>query len=168
MYVNRIAAVVAVNFSVAVGMAAAAPAQAAPSLQMTTHINMHPVAGTLVGGHYFDQWVVDINGLVRMSQAAASDAISHGYTIQLRYWGDDAVSDDLLYGPVRPRTVFAASDGLHFQHYVTLPHFLLDEDSDSVADLSYGRDEIYVGSRLVDANGRTVSSAESNRYVDKL
>ena len=107
-----------------------------------------------------------------MSQSAASDAVNHGYTIALRYWGDDPDSDDLLYGPVNPRTVFAAADGLHFQHYVTLPHFLLDEDHSAVDEMPYvadrGRDEIYVGSRLLDPSGKTVSSVESNRYEDRL
>jgi len=163
---TKVATVAALALGMSIGLATT-PAHAAPYLSMSSHINFHPVAGTLTSGGYFDQWVIDINGVVAMSETAASDAINHGYTIALRYWGDDPDSDDLLYGPVNPRTVFAAGDGLHFQHYVTLPHFLLDEDS-GVVDLPYGRDEIYVGSRLLDPSGKTVSLVESNRYVDKL
>jgi hypothetical protein len=148
---------------------ATAPAHAAPYLSMSTHINMHPVPGTPLvlddrGWHVPDQQTINIDGVVTMSQSAASDAINHGYTIELRYWGDDPSSDDLLHGPVNPRTVFAAADGLHFQHYVALPHFLLDEDSFFNDNI----DEIYVGSRLLDPSGKTVSLVESNRNEQLL
>jgi hypothetical protein len=32
--------------------------------------------------------VIQIQGVVTMSQAAAQDSINHGYTIALRYWRD--------------------------------------------------------------------------------
>lgn len=161
----RAASAVAATTMTALAVSAMAPAHAAPYLSMSSHINVHPVPGTN-NGTYYDQHVIDIDGVVVMSQAAAQDTIDHGYTIALRYWGDDPSSDDLLYGPVKPRTVFAAADGLHFQHYVTLPHFLMNED-DAVSDfLDDGEDEIYVGARLLDPAGNTVTSAESNRLLD--
>ncbi len=157
----KAAAVAALALGATVGVAAA-PAHAAPYLSMSTHITIHPVPGSpLVDGKWPDQQTINIDGVVTLSQTAASDAINHGYTIALRYWGDDPSSDDLLYGPVNPRTVFAAADGLHFQHYVTLPRFLLNED-DSGAPFPDHVDEIYVGARLIDPNGKEVSKVESN------
>ena len=157
------------------GLVSAAAAPAAP-LQMSSHIHIRPVAGgpDSVDGPP-DQQVIDIDGLVAMSQAAAQDSINHGYTIALRYWGDDPNSDDLLWGPVTAINMFAGSDGLHFRHNVTLPHFKLNEDDETgllsgIPDAIHddGRDEIYVGARFVDLGGRTISLVESNRIEDVL
>lgn len=91
-----------------------------------------------------------------------------GNIVQLRYWGDDPNSDDLLYGPIAAPNVFAAADGLHYQHNVALTHSVLDEDNTlGVMDDSWGvateEDEIYVGARFLDPSGKTVSVVESNR-----
>jgi hypothetical protein len=151
----------------------ATPAHAAPALTMSSHIYIRPVPGPLTDGRP-DQQVIDIDGLVAMSQAAAQDSINHGYTIALRYWGDDPSSDDLLAGPIHPANVFAGSDGLHFRHNVTLPHFLLNEDDENgplgpvEGSSDFGQDEIYVGSRFLDPSGKTVSLVESNRIEDRL
>jgi hypothetical protein len=140
---------------------AAAPAHAAP-LRMSSHIDNYPRGLSHDG--YYDEQVINIQGVVTMSQAAAQDSINHGYTIALRYWGDDTDSDDLLYGPVAPGNVFAAADGLHFQNTVVLTHAQLDEDNGYFEDFAdAGKDEIYVGARLLDALGLTVDSVESNR-----
>jgi hypothetical protein len=96
---------------------ATTPAHAAP-LGMSSQITYHPVSAT--DNHVY---VVDIQGLVTMSQAAAQDSINHGYSIELRYWGDDPDSDDLLAGPVKPQIVSAAAEGLHFQHSRTFSIF---------------------------------------------
>jgi hypothetical protein len=155
------AAVAALALAMTIGLATA-PAQATP-LSMSTQLNYHPVNGTNSGGSY-DVYVLDVQGVVTMSQAAAQDSINHGYTIALRYWGDDPNSDDLLAGPIKPQTVSAAADGLHFQHSLTMSRSLLNEDDgivDTVADTD--TDEIYVGARLLDPSGKTVSLAESNR-----
>src|SRR5204863_9403685 len=95
---------------------------------------------------------------------AAQDSINHGYTIELRYWGDDPSSDDLPEGPVHPKTVYAAADGLHFEHSLTMSRELLDEDTPIIVDPDDG-DEIYVGSRLLAPSGKTVSLVESNRIT---
>jgi hypothetical protein len=154
--------VAALAVTMSIGLATT-PAHAAP-LGMSSQITYHPVSAT--DNHVY---VVDIQGLVTMSQAAAQDSINHGYSIELRYWGDDPDSDDLLAGPVKPQIVSAAADGLHFQHSRTFSISQLDEDDsvlDSLADSE--SDEIYVGARLLDPSGKTVSLAESNRIVDNF
>jgi hypothetical protein len=150
-------AVAALALGLSIG-AGTAPAQAAPTLSMSSHIDYHP---TDPSNQY---QVIHIQGMVTMSQAAAQDSINHGYTIELRYWGDDPSSDDLLAGPVDPKTVYAAADGLHFEHSLTMSRDLLDEDTPIIVDPD-DRDEIYIGSRLLDSSGKTVSLVESNRIV---
>jgi hypothetical protein len=149
-------AVAAFALALSIG-AATAPAQAAPTLSMSSHIDYHP---TDPSNEY---QVIHIQGMVTMSQAAAQDSINHGYTIELRYWGDDPSSDDLLEGPAHPKTVYAAADGLHFEHSLTMSRDLLDEDTPIVDPDD--RDEIYVGSRLLDPSGKTVSLVESDRIT---
>jgi hypothetical protein len=154
----KAAAVAALALGATIG-AATAPAHAAPYLSMSSHIDYHEV------DHYL--YVVDIQGAITMSQAAAQDSINHGYTIALRYWGDDPDSDDLLAGPINPQSVSAAADGLHFQHSLTMSRSNLNEDSGFVDSLTDSdADEIYVGARLLDPSGKTVSLVESNRIVD--
>ena len=53
------------------------------------------------------------------------------------------------YG-ITPRTGFAAADGLHVQHYVTLPQFLRDGDGGALG-------------RLVEAGGTTAPAGEQSR-----
>lgn len=154
-------AIAAIALAMSIG-ATIAPAQAAPYLNVSSHINLRQLSSSST-----DVWVIDIQGVVTMSEAAARDSISHGHTIQLRYWGDDPSSDDLLAGPVKPQTVFAAADGLHYQHDLTISRYLLDEDSgtlDTLADTD--TDEIYVGVRFVDPYGKTLSLVESDRIVN--
>ena len=152
-------AVAALAPALSIGLAAV-PAQADP-LSMLSNITYHPVDGTNE-----DVYVIDIDRVVTMSLAAAQDSINHGYTIALRYWGDDPSDDDLLAGPVKPQTISAAPDGLHFQHSQTMSCSLLDEDS-GIVDIATNSemDEIYVGARLLDPSGKTVSLVESNRIV---
>lgn len=147
--------------AIGIGLATA-PAHAAPYLNVTANLSFHPVDRT-----NFSVYLLDVQGVVTMSQAAAQDSINHGNTIQLRYWGDDPNSDDLIYGPVTAPNMFAAADGLHYQYNVNLPSSQLNEDDtfvvDAVAD--DGADEIYVGARFLDSRGKTLSMAESNRIV---
>jgi hypothetical protein len=145
-----------------------APAHAAPNLSVSCHIVMRPVSDGKYTDGFPAQQSIDVQGVVTMSQAAAQDSINHGYTVQLRYWGRDPSSDDLLYGPIAAPNVFAAADGLHYQHNVALAHSVLDEDNTlGVMDDSWGvateEDEIYVGARFLDPSGKTVSLMESNR-----
>ena len=140
------------------------------TLTMSSAIRMTPVDSSRTEGGYFKEQVVYVDGLVSMSQAAAQDTINHGnYTIALRYWGDDTNDDDLLLGPIAPTTLFAAPDGLHFERAATLTHSQLDEDSGTFENIGDGGiDEIYVGARFLDHNGKTVSLAESNRIEGDL
>jgi hypothetical protein len=161
------AAIVALALGASMGVATA-PAHAAPYLSMSSHITYHPLDGT-----HYERYVVDIDGMVTLSQTAAQDSINHGYNIALRYWGDDPSSDDLLAGPINPQTVYAAADGLHFQHSLTMTASNLNEDDETgllsgipEAVHDDGQDEIYVGSRFLDPSGKTVSLVESNRIVD--
>jgi hypothetical protein len=149
----RATAAAAFALALSVG-AATAPAQAAPNLSISNHLTIDPVAGTNEGVYH-----TDTQGVVTMSQAAAQDSINHGYTVQLRYWGDDEFTDDLIYGPIAAPNMFAAADGLHYQYNVNLASAELNED-----DLVRGEyDEIYVGARFLDPGGKTVSQVESNR-----
>jgi hypothetical protein len=152
-------AVVALALALSIGTTTA-PAQAAPNLSMSAHIDYHPVDGT-----HNDVYVIDIHGVVTMSAPAAQDSINHGYTIALRYWGDDPSSDDLMAGPLNPQTVYASSDGLRFVHSLTMSRSLLNEDG-GLNVLVDHTSEIYVGSRLLDPSGKTVSLVESNRIVN--
>ena len=136
--------------------AATAPAQAAPYLSISSHLTIdpEPVAGTNPSVYH-----TDVQGVVTLSQAAAQDSINHGSIVQLRYWGDDEFSDDLIYGPIAAPNMFAAADGLHYQYNVNIPASELNEDN-FVGD-EY--DEIYVGAHFLDPGGKTVSQVESNR-----
>jgi hypothetical protein len=143
------------------GLAHAEP----PYLSMSSTIRMAPAASGRTAGGYFNEQVIYIEGLVTMSETAANDTINHNqYSIALRYWGDDTSDDDLLYGPVNAFSLFARPDGLHFEHAATLSHAALDEDSGTLENIGDGGiDEIYVGARLLDSKGNTVSKVESNR-----
>jgi hypothetical protein len=57
-------------------------------LSTSAHVNIQEVPNT-VGSHP-DQAVIDIKGVMAMSQAAASDAINHGYTFA--HWGTGATT----------------------------------------------------------------------------
>jgi hypothetical protein len=99
---------------------------------------------------------VAVFGKVRMSKAEAQTLINQGYKVQLRLWGEDTFSDDLLMGPY-PATIYATDNGLEFHKvHLGISDTLLDEDWE-------GRDELYVGIRLVNRSGATLRSTETNR-----
>lgn len=167
---HRAASAVAVALTASVALPSA-PAQADPTtLTMSSAIRMTPVDSSRTEGGYFKEQVIYIDGLVAMTQAAAQNTINHGnYTVALRYWGDDTNDDDLLLGPINPTTVFAGPDGLHFERAAVLSHEQLDEDSGTLENIGDGGlDEIYVGARLLDRNGATISKVESNRVTGDL
>ncbi|NUP77356.1 MAG: hypothetical protein HOV96_07385 [Nonomuraea sp.] len=149
------AAVIAVLVT---GGLTATPAQAAEPFAMSAHLTV-----TRTGP---DHERFEVEGKVTMSQAAAYDAISHGYKVAVRYWGDDPSSDDLLHGPKNAQ-IWVAYDGLHFKH-TWLAH-VKDADED---DYPYGElddtDEFYAGTRFLDPKGATFRKAESNRVTDYL
>ena len=146
-HIARAAAVGTVAVAAAVGLASA-PAQAATG----AHATLGAVAeGT---GYYW----IPVDGVFPMSRAAAQDAINHGYTVQLRLWGDDPYSDDLRFTyPLA--SLSAADDGLHFSRSARVWHSVLNED-DSWTD---NHDELYVGARAVGPSGNVALTVESNR-----
>jgi hypothetical protein len=149
-----------------------APAHAAPPyLSMSSSIRMAVSDSTRSPGGNFMAQVVYVEGLVSMSQAAAQDTIDHHDDIfALRYWGDDTNDDDLLLGPVTADIfTFAAPDGLHFERATVLTHAQLDEDNGALENIGdFGYDEIYVGARFLDRDGKTISLVESNRIEGDL
>ena len=111
-----------------------------------------------------------------------------GYRIAMRAWGDDPVSDDLLIGPhyipykapstISPTCIHENQPATAaYSYFYRVPGALkirgclrtsrmfraLNED-DTFPD--YG-DEIYVGVRLLNPQGGTVSSAETNRLTGR-
>ena len=98
---------------------------------------------------------VAVFGRVPMTRAEAQSLINGRHKIVLRLWGEDTFSDDLQMGPY-PATVYATDKGLEF-------HKVLLQIDDDVLDEDWGADELYVGMRLVNANGATIRSGETNR-----
>jgi hypothetical protein len=132
----------------ALAVGAASPAQAATGARATLGV---VAEGT---GYYW----IPVSGVFPMSSAAAQDAINHGYTVQLRLWGDDPVSDDLQY--TYPNAdLYADTDGLHFSRSARVPRSVVNEDS-SWTD---NHDELYVGARAVGPGGNVALKVESNR-----
>lgn len=100
---------------------------------------------------------VAVFGKVSMSQAEAQNLLNSGHKIVLRVWGEDTFSDDLQIGPYTATSFTSpVSNGLEF-------HKVLLAINDNRLNEDWGRDELYVGARLVDSRGRTVRSFETNR-----
>ena len=100
---------------------------------------------------------VSVFGKVSMSQTEAQDLIDSGHKVVLRVWGEDTFSDDLQIGPYNATSLTSpVSNGLEF-------HKVLIGVNDNRLNEDWGRDELYVGARLVDSRGKTVRSFETNR-----
>jgi hypothetical protein len=100
---------------------------------------------------------VAVFGRVFMPQGEAQALINQGHKVQLRLWGEDTFSDDLLMGPYNA-TYFASSQGLQFHKVlIGIPNSVLNED--------WGTDELYTGIRLLNRNNQTVRSGETNRVT---
>jgi hypothetical protein len=103
---------------------------------------------------------VSVSGVVRTSSAAeASQLYNNGYRVVFRLWGDDPVSDDLLWDTSYMSNYSAEPDGLHFSNALVLRSSFLNEDTCWCDN----RDEVYAGIRLINSSGSTSRSAESNR-----
>jgi hypothetical protein len=147
----RTAAVGAISLGIAVGVAAA-PAEAASGAKATLGVVNE---GT---GYYW----IPVDAVFPMSRAAAQDAINHGYTVQMRLWGDDPSSDDLQFTYPQPISMWAGDDGLHAGRSARVARSVLDEDNGWYEG---DGDELYVGVRVVNPNGSTTLSVESNRVT---
>jgi hypothetical protein len=89
-----------------------------------------------------------------MTQSEAQYLINTRHNVVIRLWGEDPASDDLLLGPDNAPDD-ALSGGLYYSVAYKLPNSRLNED--------WGEDDLYAGVRLVQPNGVTLRSAESNR-----
>jgi len=142
--IRRTAAALTVAAAAAAGLAAG-PANAAigsPSGELTV--------GPFSPGYHN----VAVFGTAPMTRAEAQRLVNTGHRIQLRLWGDDAFSDDLLIGPYNA-TLVPTDKGLEF-------HKVLLEIDDDRLDEDWGTDELYVGMRLVKPNGSTLRSGTTN------
>ena len=78
-----------------------------------------------------------------------------GMRVEVRLWGEDTWSDDLLGGPYVQSYPFGGSYLIDF----CVNRSTLDED--------WGRDEIYAGVRVFNrATGKQTETVESNRLYD--
>lgn len=92
-----------------------------------------------------------MKGRVSMTQAEAQDFLNRRYFVQIRLWGDDPFSDDLVAGPYTlfgPASAEIAADptGLRFEKSAEVPASKLDEDHEFAGAI----DELYAGVRLLD------------------
>jgi hypothetical protein len=102
---------------------------------------------------------VAVFGKISGSQSEAQGLLDSGHKVVLRVWGEDTFSDDLQIGPYNATSYTSpVSGGLEF-------HRVLIGINDSRLNEDWGRDELYVGARLVDSRGRTVRSFETNRVT---
>jgi hypothetical protein len=74
--------------------------------------------------------------------------------VEMRLWGEDEWSDDLLVGPISQSYDFGGAYTIDF----CVNKSTLDED--------WGRDELYAGVRVYNSAGRQIESVESNRLYD--
>jgi hypothetical protein len=93
---------------------------------------------------------LSITGSLTMSKAMAERLIDNGYKIVVRLWGGDPSWDDMLTGPFTAR-ISATHAGLEFHK-----ELLAIGNSRLAEHLSAGN--LYVGARLVDANGAIVAT----------
>ncbi|GIH22741.1 hypothetical protein Aph01nite_10510 [Acrocarpospora phusangensis] len=131
------------------------------SLAATPANAMVPTSATLknggiVAGTYSYRFHVD--AVFGMSQTEARRLQDRGHKLQIRLWGDDQFTDDLLWGPFIGN-ITPTPNGAEFHTKMLVPEYLLNEDAELEIDRD---DEMYVGIRLIDAAGKTVRSVRTN------
>jgi hypothetical protein len=97
--------------------------------------------------------VVGVTGVLTTS-ASPQQLTELGYHFQIRLWGDDFASDDLLDGPYAPRLLTADPKGVRYTSRRLYPNSRLNEDL-------IGGDELHVEVRLINPSGRTIRKMES-------
>jgi hypothetical protein len=137
--------------SVAV-MIDAAPANASIG-SMSASLSVSPAGSGLYN--------VRVSGVVRTSTYAEAFTLSQQRSVVFRLWGDDPISDNLLWGPDYFAEYLARPDGMYFSANLVLRRSFLNEDN----HWTDNRDEVYAGVRLLNSSGSTIKSAESNRVV---
>ncbi|MEU1689289.1 hypothetical protein [Micromonospora sp. NPDC005707] len=128
--------------------AGAVAGTAAPALAVTAKLEIFLQCQTN-DGRYWD-YTVQVSG-------ATSRWYYDKYSVEVRIWGDDEWSDDLLGGPYR--TLYDNSSGGGPGYYtfaVCMNSSTLNED--------VGLDDIYAGVRVYNASGVNSETAESNRW----
>jgi len=146
--------------AVGLGAAVAAPAQA----YFSATLNVLPTTEP-------DICQVTLRADFPMSQSQAQAKINAGHKIVARLWGEDPVYDDLLSGPHKLGkpgvhqygAIFASPNGILLNMSWVMSASRLNEDN-APGNPYDELDDLYAGVRLVDKNGKTVKSMESNRY----
>ncbi len=146
--------------AIGLGAAAASPAQA----YFSATLNVLPTTEP-------DICNVTLRADFPMSQSQAQAKINAGHKIVVRLWGEDPVYDDLLSGPHKIGipgfhpygAIFASPNGILLNMSWKMSAAKLNEDS-APGNPYDELDDLYAGVRLVDRNGNTVKSMESNRY----
>ena len=83
---------------------------------------------------------VAVFGYIPMSQSEAQGLINSGHTVELRAYGEDTWSNDLLFNPYNA-VIYATSRGLEFHRVrIGINNSYLNED--------WGQDEVFVSMRL--------------------
>jgi hypothetical protein len=106
--------------------------------------------------------LIDVQGLIRTDPATLTGVqrlLDRGYRIRIRVWGDDPVYNDLRFGPATPDMYFARG-GLGYRGQWYVGNSVLDEDDSFFDD----HDEIFANVRLLDPNGNTIRSGDTNSW----
>jgi hypothetical protein len=102
---------------------------------------------------------VYIRVVVPMTQAQAQAAKDAGYKIRTSVWGEDLLSDDLLWGPVAFPLYQATPRGLEIDSFVLLSRATMDEDADY--EPYFSGDEAYLYAEYVNPAGRAIQNVRS-------
>ncbi|GAA1017266.1 hypothetical protein Aple_094420 [Acrocarpospora pleiomorpha] len=115
------------------------------------------IAITKQPGNYFK---VTIDVVIGMTEFQAQQLKNTGHPIVLRVWGEDKVSDNVLYGPDSFKAYDVTKRGIELHtYYYFKSGTTLNEDSGWFDDEV---DDIYVGAHLLNPAGSTLRSVESN------
>ncbi|NES27072.1 hypothetical protein GCE86_14655 [Micromonospora terminaliae] len=120
-------------------------ASATPALAVTAKLEILLQCQTN-DGRYWD-YTVRVSGVT-------SRTYYDKYSVEVRIWGDDEWSDDLLSGP--HRTYYEPEAGGYYSFAICMNSSTLNED--------IGQDDIYAGVRVYNVKGVNTETAESNRW----
>ncbi|MBO3749533.1 hypothetical protein J5X84_25935 [Streptosporangiaceae bacterium NEAU-GS5] len=148
-WMGRVAALIALA---GVGLSAA-PAQAAPAMKIGLRVEKLNRVDQPGG------FKVYIRVVVPMTQAQAQAAKDAGYRIRTSLWGEDLLSDDLMWGPVNFPLYQATPQGLEIDSFVFLSRKTMDEDADY--EPYFSGDEAYLYAEYVNPAGRALQNVRS-------
>ncbi len=143
--VRRALTLLTATMVVAAGTAAAG---AAPAFAVTAQLEISLQCQTNDGRNW--DYTVKVSGVT-------SRNYYDKYSVEVRIWGDDEWSDDLLNGPHRTYYDNSSAPGPGYYSFaLCMNSSTLNED--------VGGDEIYAGVRVYNANGVNSETVESNRW----